>query len=246
MATESPDVSDSTVDSEEAGTPETVGTRTGAKVFIGVVAALALLIAGATAGTLITRSEVEESTSPAVDAIDVGFAQDMSVHHLQAVSMSGIARERSTDAEVRTLAFDIESSQLRQIGNMQGWLQMWNKPTLPSGGYMAWMGNSGQHGSHGGMSGEAASAREGLMPGMATPQEIAKLRSLSGREFDVYFLQLMFRHHGGGAPMAQYAVERAGQNVVRTLADSIFRSQSAEMGSIKDMLASRGAAPLPQ
>ena len=56
--------------------------------------------------------------------MEVGFAQDMSVHHRQAALMAGIARERSTDPAVRSLAFDIETSQLEQIGRMQGWLRL--------------------------------------------------------------------------------------------------------------------------
>jgi uncharacterized protein (DUF305 family) len=84
-----------------------------------------------------------------------------------------------------------------------------------------------------------------LMPGMAVTDELTKLRTLTGREFDVYFLQLMLRHHTGGAPMAEYAATHAGQPFVRTLADNMLKSQSAETELMKDYLAKRGAAPLP-
>ena len=84
------------------------------------------------------------------------------------------------------------------------------------------------------------------MPGMATTEELTKLRTMpAGREFDVYWLQLMLRHHVGGAPMAEYASTAAGQTVVRTLADNMLKSQSAETELMKDYLAQRGAAPLP-
>jgi uncharacterized protein (DUF305 family) len=80
---------------------------------------------------------------------------------------------------------------------------------------------------------------------VATQQELAKLRSLSGAQLDVYFLQLVLRHHAGGTPMAQYAAERAGQAAVRALAHSIVTSQTAEIETIKSMLAQRGAQPWP-
>ena len=47
------------------------------------------------------------------------------------------------------------------------------------------------------------------MPGMATEDELANLRALSGTAFDVEFLRLMIRHHQGGLDMAQYAAEHA-------------------------------------
>ena len=47
------------------------------------------------------------------------------------------------------------------------------------------------------------------MPGMATEEELAGLRSLSGTAFDVEFLRLMIRHHQGGREMAEYAAKHA-------------------------------------
>ncbi|CRK55266.1 FIG00995041: hypothetical protein [Alloactinosynnema sp. L-07] len=217
----------------------------GISTLIAAATALVFLLVGAAGGMLITLSSTEHGATPAGGSVDVGFAQDMSVHHLQAVTMAGLARERSTDPAIRTLALDIESTQQGQVGMMAGWLALWGRPTLPTGPAMAWMSDPAVHG-HGGTTGTAApTGGRGIMPGMATVQELAKLRSLSGRELDVYFLQLVLRHHTGGVPMAAYAAERAGQDAVRTLADSILTSQSAEMQTITSMLVERGAHPLP-
>ena len=57
--------------------------------------------------------------------MDVGFAQDMSVHHQQAVQMASWERDHTTDPALKQLAFDIETTQLQQIGRMQGWLGLW-------------------------------------------------------------------------------------------------------------------------
>jgi uncharacterized protein (DUF305 family) len=80
---------------------------------------------------------------------------------------------------------------------------------------------------------------------MATTQELNKLRKLSGEELDVYFLQLMLRHHQGGLEMAEYAAEHASKGYVRNLADKIVKSQESESKQMKDLLAGRGAKPLP-
>jgi uncharacterized protein (DUF305 family) len=175
-------------------------------------------------------------------SVDVGFAQDMSVHHRQAVTMASWARDHTSDPAVRQLAFDVETGQTEQIGRMQSWLMLWDQASQPPGTNMAWMaGASGHEHATSPIPADGVS----VMPGMATQQEIAVLRSLSGRELDVYFLQLMLRHHGGGAPMARYASEQTRSNAVRSLANSIVASQTDEMGVLRHMLEQRGTRPLP-
>jgi uncharacterized protein (DUF305 family) len=191
--------------------------------------------------------------------VDTGFAQDMSVHHRQAVLMAGWARERSTDPAIRSLAFDIETSQLEQIGRMQGWLSVWNAPPLAPGRPMSWMAKASSmpgmaHGNGPTGSGPTGSGPTGsgptgsgpaTMPGMASPAELKRLRTASGAPFDVLFLQLMLRHHQGGLPMARYAAEHAKTPQVRNLAQQIAASQGSEAEYLTQLLAQRGAQPLP-
>jgi uncharacterized protein (DUF305 family) len=180
---------------------------------------------------------------PGGGPVAVGFAQDMSVHHRQAVLMAGLARDRSTDPTIRLLAFDIETNQLEQIGQMQGWLSLWNAAALPTGRYMTWMADPmpGMAGmTHGGGSGGVAT-----MPGMASPADLDRLRAASGAQFDTLFLQLMLRHHQGGAPMARYAAQHGEMAQVRNLAEKMVVSQGAESAYMAELIAQRGAQPLP-
>lgn len=85
----------------------------------------------------------------------------------------------------------------------------------------------------------------GTMPGMASPDEITRLRSLTGRELDVYFLQLMLRHHQGGLPMARHAEQHAATAEVRVFAEKVVRAQTNDNTAMTDMLTERGAHPLP-
>ena len=227
----------------DAGQEDTRGL-TVTRVVVVTVAVVAVLLLGAAIGLLIKLPGSDNTSAPARDSVDVGFAQDMSAHHLQGVQMANIARDRTADPAIEQLAFDISSTQLEQVGRMKGWLFLWGFPEQsPDGRHMWWM-TSSTHGHSAGGSGSGA-ADAAKMPGMASPQEIAKLRTLSGVEFDVYFLQLMLRHHQGGAPMAEYAATRAGQNVVRTLADNMLKSQTSEGTYMQQLLTERGAAPLP-
>jgi uncharacterized protein (DUF305 family) len=215
--------------------------------FVLVTALVAVLLVGAAIGMLIsTARDGGESAVPGADSVDVGFAQDMRVHHLQAVTMAGIERDRTSDLTLQGLAFDIESTQLAQASEMSGWLTVWEQPGLPApgAGHMKWMSEGGTHAHSDGEGGSTTDAVQ-RMPGMATSEELAKLRKLSGAELDVFFLQLMLRHHEGGLEMAQYAAEHASQGYVRNLADKIVSSQEAESTQMKTFLAQRGAQPLP-
>ncbi|MBB5960392.1 uncharacterized protein (DUF305 family) [Saccharothrix tamanrassetensis] len=203
------------------------------------VAVLAVLLLGAAVGLLIKLPGADSSATPGRDSVDVGFTQDMAVHHLQGITMANTARDKTADPAIRQLAFDIESTQLEQVGRMKGWLTLWGMPEQSvDGTHMKWMDSSSHHSS-------STGGTTGLMPGMATSEELAKLRSLAGTEFDVYFLQLMLRHHQGGAPMAEYGAKHAGAPVVRTLAENMLKSQSSEGEYMKQLIAERGATPLP-
>lgn len=215
-----------------------VGSRGLTAGLVAVILAGVLVVGGGLAVVLgIGRDE-----PPGVGSVDAGFARDMSAHHLQGVEMANLAADRSQDPEVRRLAFDISSTQTNQAGRMQGWLALWGL-SLSGGQPMAWMQESPGHdmssmGSGSGMAG-------GLMPGMATEEELAELRALSGAAFDVQFLRLMIRHHQGGEDMAEYAAGNASEAAVATLARTIADTQAAEVATMTDMLAARGGTPLP-
>lgn len=208
--------------------------------FVIMAAALVLLLVGATGGLLIGRSGVPEV--PAADSVDVGFLQDMSVHHGQAVEMASWERDHTTDPELRQLAFDIEGTQTGQIGRMQGWLELWGASAQPVGRpYMTWMAGS-PTGAH-----DHAISSSGVatMPGMASADDLKRLRASTGKAMDVLFLQLMLRHHHGGASMLSYAAQNASQEPVRNLAAQMLSAQTAEADYITQLLTARGGTPLP-
>ncbi|MGY1986152.1 DUF305 domain-containing protein [Blastococcus sp. SYSU DS0669] len=210
--------------------------RTALLAVIGV----GLLVLG---GGLAVALGIGRDAQPTADSVDAGFARDMSRHHLQGVEMANLVAERSDDPEVEQLAFDISATQTNQAGRMQGWLALWDIP-VSGGDTMAWMAGADAHAGHD-MAGTEMAAGA-LMPGMATDDELAELRSLSGTAFDVEFLRLMIRHHQGGFDMAAYAAENAEVQAVRDLARSMVRSQGAEVETMTAMLAARGGTPLPE
>ena len=221
-----PEVPDGgTADADRRGRP--------LRVALMAVIAVGLVLLG---GGLAVALGIGRTDTPDADSVAAGFARDMSRHHLQGVEMANMVADRSEDPEVRQIAFDISATQTNQAGRMQGWLAMWGVPQ--SGGEtMGWMSAGGAHGHD--------MADGGLMPGMATEDELANLRELRGTAFDVEFLRLMIRHHQGGFEMAEYAVEHSGVPAVRDLAQAIARAQSSETGTMATLLTARGGTPLP-
>jgi uncharacterized protein (DUF305 family) len=213
-------------------------------------AAVVLLLVGATLGLALSGAFASAPANPDTTSVDAGFARDMIVHHDQGVLMAHYAEQNTTDDEIGVLAYDIGYTQTDQIGQMQGWLSLWDLPEFSDAPHMAWMADGG-HSGHDmpsattGVGDGTAAGAAGLMPGMATPSEISRLQSLRGQESDVYFLQLMIRHHQGGAPMMQDAAEHATNPVVRNFAQKMADTQSAEVSVMTQMLQERGAEPLP-
>lgn len=170
---------------------------------------------------------VARPSPPGAGSAEVGFAQDMSAHHAQAVSMAGIVMASTDDEGIVTLARDIQLTQQGQIGQMQAWLDLWDQPATTVGPRMAWMSVDGT-----GMSGR--------MPGMASPAQLAQLRDLEGVDAERLFLELMIEHHAAGVTMAQAAVDRLSVPEVRRLAAAMVDGQQVEIEAMTALLPERG------
>ncbi|MCW2785959.1 MAG: hypothetical protein JWP74_2476 [Marmoricola sp.] len=161
---------------------------------------------------------------------DIGFAQDMAVHHDQAVLMAQLAQARGTTA-VRAIAEGILIGQSQEVGLLRGWLRVWGAPGV-SQHPMAWMGMSMPTGST-------------AMPGMATSPQLQRLYNLTGRRFDVLFLQLMIRHHEGGLLMTRAVLAEHTLATTKAAARGISSEQIEELGTMRALLAADGGRTLP-
>ncbi|GAA0988827.1 DUF305 domain-containing protein [Acrocarpospora macrocephala] len=186
------------------------------------------------AGVALSAYWLLTPSTPGDESPEAGFARDMQVHHAQAVRMAMVVRDRTTDPEIRTLAYDIATTQQHQIGQMYAWLTLWGLPQAPSGPPMTWMRDH-----HADTPGEPAS-----MPGMATADQLKALEKASGREAEVLFLRLMIPHHQGGASMAQAALQLTAQREVRLLAQAMLTAQSSEIEVMRRLLTARGDSGL--
>lgn len=214
-------------------------------VLIAVVLAMAALFtAGLLGYGLAGRNAHPGETSP-----EAGFARDMQTHHGQAVQMALTIRDKTTDPTLRTVAYDIITSQQQQSGQMFGWLTLWDLPQTGSEPAMAWMSSAGHE--MNGMGPTGTSATSGTnstsptgsasMPGMASPADLKRLDAASGVTAERLFLQLMIAHHRGGVQMSQAVLERTNRPEVVALAQAIKSAQAAEIEQMEALLQSRAS-----
>ncbi len=206
-------------------------------------AALLLLVVGAALRPLLIPEQ--RAPRPVLGAIEVGFVQDMSAHHQQALAMAA-SLAPDVDPTVLALARQIGDAQRVEVGTLLGWLRLAEAvPTNPSP--MSWMADRGAGHGHGTDVGQgsAGGAAAGPMPGMASAAELGALAAARGPAAETVFLQLMERHHRGGVAMARAADGLLTGGPVKEVARGMMQSQSREAGLMGVLLARRGIEPLP-
>lgn len=221
-----------TVDEPTAHTSSDRSPRTA--VIAAMVVAAVTVIAGAVLLGALIGGRGPSTTTPGDASVDAGFARDMQRHHAQAVEMSALILETSRDPEIRTLARDILLTQQQQIGQMYGWLDLWDLPQTAERPAMSWMDDPNMPGH------DMASMADTPMPGMASDADVARLAAATGERADRLYLQLMIPHHQGALGMAMAAAKTAQEPQVRALAQSMWTSQTAELKVLRTMLAARG------
>ncbi len=159
---------------------------------------------------------------------DVIFMQNMIPHHAQAVELADLVDTRSNLKELVDLAGRIGVTQADEIKFMEDWLKERGEPLLP-GGESPGSAHEGYNGFH-------------HMEGMASPEDMAKLATLEGVEFDKLWLTLMITHHEGALTMVEDLTDQPGSaydpvlfeftnDIVSDQTDEIER-MSAVLGSL--------------
>lgn len=168
-----------------------------------------------------TLSPSTKATNPVISPADVEFMRTMIMHHEQAVEMTGLIGQRTSNEELLNLGKRISLSQADEIKFMGKWLEARGEA---SSMHMS----IGQH-SHG----------MALMPGMLTPQQMDELRKAKGPEFDRLFLAGMIQHHRGALVMVKQLFDTAGAGQdaeVFDFATDVDNTQRAEIALMEKML----------
>ena len=150
---------------------------------------------------------------------DIKFMQGMIGHHAQAVEMVALVPSRTASDGVRKLAQRIDVSQKDEMNMMREWLQARGQQ-IPDPRAHHMMGAT-------------------LMPGMLTPEEMARLAAAKGAGFDRLFLEGMIKHHAGAITMVRdlFATDGAGQTPdIFSYASDVDADQRMEIDRMDAML----------
>ena len=153
---------------------------------------------------------------------DIEFMQGMIHHHLQAIDMTNLLAQNTQSEDMRKLGLRMSLSQSDEINMMRRWLQVRGQEA------------PGDHANH--MPGAP------VMPGMLSPEEMAKLGVAKGKEFDTLFLRGMIKHHTGALVMVDdlFKTEGAGQqSEIFAFATDVEADQRADIDRMTAMLAER-------
>lgn len=184
------------------------------------VLALALVVLAGGIGFVIGNNTAIDDPNDT----DIGFLQDMRYHHEQAVEMALLyLNTPDSSSDLRTIAREIVIGQELEIGRMIQLLRDFGESEVNTTDIaMTWMGES---------------VDLDRMPGLATGEDMARLRAASGREADEIFVTLMNAHHQGGIHMAEHAAEHAAVDEVASMAASMAKHQTEEIAEMTGLLA---------
>jgi len=186
------------------------------------LSAVAVLVAGLLG--VVTASASAVPASATYNDADVMFTGMMIPHHYQALVLSDLVPDRSSDTQVESLASRIHLEQGLEIGTMRGWQGSNGLPkTDPVTSYEE-------------MLADPEMVEE---MGMATPEELAELESLTGNEFDVLFLNLMIKHHEGAIRMLRDVLLHGQDLNLQQQAQDMMSTQRAQVAIMQDMLATK-------
>ena len=164
--------------------------------------------------------------------------QGMIMHHAQAVEMTALINDRTSNKELRLLGSRISHSQAQEMQFMERWLKLRGEPTsmpmpsnpAPSTHHMPGMDMSKHQ-------------QQMLMPGMLTEEQMDALKKAKGNEFDRLFLAGMIQHHKGALQMVDELFNTAGSGQDAELFNFATDVDSGQRAEIKIMETMLGARP---
>ena len=150
-----------------------------------------------------------------LSSTDVGFMQDMSYHHEQAVQMSILLLDKDdVDPELKSYAQEIVIGQRYEIGLMNAILDRFGYGFQPGETVMGWMGPP---------------LPRDAMEGLASEAQMRALADAHGAEAETLFIALMTEHHLGGLHMADWEARHGSDNTTRNIAEEMVMTQRGEV-----------------
>ncbi|MEU1787022.1 DUF305 domain-containing protein [Streptomyces sparsogenes] len=155
-------------------------------------------------------AKAKDDDSP--NSADFTYVRMMIQHHRQALVMTDLVADRAESSKIKRLARRISAGQKPEIEAMKGWLRTNGGTADHEGGHI-----------------------HGDMPGMATQDQLDRLRAARGADFDKLFLELMITHHEGAISMASDVLAKGNNVRVEEMADDVIAQQGAEIQRMRQL-----------
>lgn len=139
---------------------------------------------------------------------DRAFVAGMLPHHHLGMELVEEATVDSADVRLRRLVFEMSGYHGSEVGLLERWAV------------------------------EQRIDEWEVFPGGLPASDLALLDTLTGIEHDVWWLDLMIRHHEGAVAMADRVVAQGAADPVRRLALDVRRVQAAEIETMEELLGS--------
>ncbi len=140
------------------------------------------------------------------------FADAMTKHHQDGIKMAQMAVDKSTSAELRSMAQQMIDDQRREIEQMQS--LRGDAPKTPMSEMMS---------------------MPGMMSESQMQRDMARLQSASGHDFDLAFTEIMPMHHQGAITMSNHELRNGTNAGLKEIAQKIADKQSRERQQLMAM-----------
>lgn len=180
-----------------------------------LVVLVTAVVAGLFAAAAIWAVGADDDPPAPMNAVDVGFLQDMLDHHDQALLISNVYLDDNADGDAGPYAREVIMFQERDIGWMEDWLAEDGYARGEAGRTaMVWMN-------------EPTPVAE--MRGMQSAERLQELADAEGTEADRLFFEIMSDHHLGGVHMADHAAANGAREEIIDFAEAVSRNQRIEV-----------------
>ena len=177
------------------------------RTIIGISAA-ALLILGGVYFTNYSKTQATKKADAASLASEQQFMELMASHHMDAIQMAEMAKEKAKNKQVQSLAKGIMAAQEKEVANMKSWYGQWAGHDMPA---MA------------------------AMPGMMMDDDMDMGKLSRATDFDLEFVNQMIPHHLKAVQMAEDILPQAKHAELRKMANDVITSQTIQIQEMQQL-----------
>jgi uncharacterized protein (DUF305 family) len=134
------------------------------------------------------------------------FVAEMIPHHHLGMELINQATRRVDDARLRRLVFEMSSYHLSELEQLHEWEAKWGVEPADD------------------------------FPGDITETELAGLATLSGRDYDLRWLELMIEHHEGALEVSDRQMNEGSNDASIDMAEAVNEVQSRDIDNMKELL----------